>query len=236
MDKTEQANDFLNIIRSLIKEEQQKQDRTEICQIDSVNEDGSLNIKMLSDFDQIRVIPNIQNQSVYEFKSGDFAIIYLIQNQLSNSFIIAKCQPRLSDLRNYVGDGVTVVKSLPFITDKKYVEDNFVKKISKQTIVEQVSSGNSYELSKISSLAFTINDSSFTSVNDVCQICFATESQFDITIPDGTYLCVGDGFSIDKKTISCIANKVYYITIGYTPFGIEIVSSIDEIASNNLAA
>ena len=105
MDKAECANDFLNIIRSLIKEEQQKQDRTEICQIDSINEDGSLNIKMLSDFDQIRVIPNIQNQSVYEFKSGDFAIIYLIQNQLSNSFIIAKCQPRLSDLRNYSDNG-----------------------------------------------------------------------------------------------------------------------------------
>lgn len=105
MDKSEQANSFLNIIRSLIKEEQQKQDKTEICQIDSINEDGSLNIKMLSDFDQIRVIPNIQNQSVYEFKSGDFAIIYLIQNQLSNSFIIAKCQPRLSDLRNYSDNG-----------------------------------------------------------------------------------------------------------------------------------
>ena len=105
MDKAEYANDFLNIIRSLIKEEQQKQDRTEICQIDSINEDGSLNIKMLSDFDQIRVIPNIQNQSVYEFNSGDFAIIYLIQNQLSNSFIIAKCQPRLSDLRSYSDNG-----------------------------------------------------------------------------------------------------------------------------------
>lgn len=61
MDKAEYANDFLNIIRSIIKEEQQKQDRTDICQIDSINEDGSLNIKMLSDFDQIRVIPNIQN-------------------------------------------------------------------------------------------------------------------------------------------------------------------------------
>lgn len=105
MNKTEQANSFLNIIRSIIKEEQNKRDRVEICQIDSVNEDGTVNIKMLSDFDQIRVIPNIQNQSVYEFKSGDFAIIYLIQNQLSNSFIIAKCQPRLSDLRNYSDNG-----------------------------------------------------------------------------------------------------------------------------------
>lgn len=140
------------------------------------------------------------------------------------------------------GTGGTLRANMPEIVldnsvvNRKYADDNYVKKISKQTIVEQVSSGNSYELSKISSLEFTINDSSFTSVNDVCQICFATESQFDITIPDGTYLCVGDGFSIDKKTISCITNKVYYITIGYTPFGIEIVSSIDEIASNNLAA
>lgn len=122
------------------------------------------------------------------------------------------------------------------VVNKKYGDENYVKKTSKQATITQVSSGNSYELSKISSLTFTINDDSFISVDDVCQICFATELQFDITIPDGTYLCVGDGFGTDKKTISCIANKVYYITIGYTPFGIEIVSSIDEIASNNLAA
>lgn len=143
-------------------------------------------------------------------------------------------------ITGYDNNGVLYAKTTSdddySVVNKKYADENYVKKTSKQTIVEQASSGNSYELSKISLLAFTINDSSFTSVDDVCQICFATESQFDITIPDGTYLCVGDGFSIDKKTISCIANKVYYITIGYTPFGIEIVSSIDEIASNNLAA
>lgn len=66
---------------------------------------------MLSDFDQIRVIPNVQNQSIYEFNSGDFAIIYLIQNQLSNSFIIAKCQPKQSDLRTskYENNGEQIV-------------------------------------------------------------------------------------------------------------------------------
>lgn len=144
--------------------------------------------------------------------------------------------PIRTNNNNFSVGNLTADSPSDLCANKKYVDDNFVKKISKQIIVGQVSSGNSYELSKISSLVFTINDSSFTSVNDVCQICFATESQFDITIPDGTYLCVGDGFSIDKKTISCITNKVYYITIGYTPFGIEIVSSIDEIASNNLAA
>ena len=96
MDKTEQANSFLNIIRSIIKEEQNKRDRTEICQIDSVNEDGTVNIKMLSD------------QSIYSFKSGDLAIIYMIQNQLSNAFIIAKCAPTNESLRISSSDGDTI--------------------------------------------------------------------------------------------------------------------------------
>lgn len=71
---------------------------------------------MLSDFDQIRVIPNVQNQSIYEFNSGDFAIIYLIQNQLSNSFIIAKCQPKQSDLRTskYGNNGEQIVQNIVY--------------------------------------------------------------------------------------------------------------------------
>lgn len=119
MDKTEQANSFLNIIRSIINEEQNKLDRVEICQIDSVNEDGTVNIKMLSDFESIRIIPNISNQSIYSFKSGDLAIIYMIQNQLSNAFIIAKCGPTNESLRisssdgNTTGDG-TVIQNITY--------------------------------------------------------------------------------------------------------------------------
>ena len=108
MNKAEQANSFLNIIRSIIKEEQDKCDRTEICQIDSVNEDGTVNIKMLSDFETVRIIPNISNQSIYSFKSGDLAIIYMIQNQLSNAFIIAKCGPTNESLRISSSDGDTI--------------------------------------------------------------------------------------------------------------------------------
>lgn len=107
MNKTEQANSFLNIIRSIIKEEQNKRDRVEICQIDSVNEDGTVNIKMLSDFESVRIIPNISNQSIYDFKSGDLAIIYMIQNQLSNAFIIAKCGPTNESLRISSSDSDT---------------------------------------------------------------------------------------------------------------------------------
>lgn len=119
MNKAEQANSFLNIIRSIINEEQNKIDRVEICQIDSVNEDGTVNIKMLSDFETVRIIPNISNQSIYSFKSGDLAIIYMIQNQLSNAFIIAKCGPTNESLRisssdgNTTGDG-TVIQNITY--------------------------------------------------------------------------------------------------------------------------
>lgn len=118
MDKVEQANSFLSIIRSLIKEEQRKQDRVEICQIDSVNEDGTVNIKMLSDFESVRIIPNISNQSVYDFKNNDLAIVYLIQNQLSNAFIIAKCGPTDESLRiSSSSDGSeTVIQNITYQT------------------------------------------------------------------------------------------------------------------------
>ena len=119
MNKAEQANSFLNIIRSIINEEQNKLDRVEICQIDSVNEDGTVNIKMLSDFESVRIIPNISHQSMYSFKSGDLAIIYMIQNQLSNAFIIAKCGPTNESLRisssdnDTTGDG-TVIQNITY--------------------------------------------------------------------------------------------------------------------------
>lgn len=111
MDKMQQAGDFLNIIRALIREEQNKHDRVEICQIDSVNKDDTVNIKMLSDIDTINVIPNIANQSIYNFQEGDFAVVYMIKNQLSNAFIIAKCAPNKSGIRfnSGVSNGETTI-------------------------------------------------------------------------------------------------------------------------------
>ena len=54
---------------------------------------------MISDFESIRVVPNISNQSIYNLNVGDLAIVYMIQNQLSNAFIIAKCGISSDDLR-----------------------------------------------------------------------------------------------------------------------------------------
>ena len=82
------ANDFINIIKQLIQNEINDQDQTVFCTIESVNTDGSLNIYIVPDF--TNKIINIKNSSKYNFKSGDYALLYKIKNQISNSFIITK--------------------------------------------------------------------------------------------------------------------------------------------------
>ena len=43
------ANQMVDLIREIIREEIGKQDSSEVCQVDSVNVDGSLNVRLLSD-------------------------------------------------------------------------------------------------------------------------------------------------------------------------------------------
>lgn len=48
-------------------------------------------------------------------------------------------------------------------------------------------------------------------------------------MPSTTYLCIGDGLSSDKTTLTIVSGKSYCITVGYTPFGIQIVSAIVDV-------
>ena len=75
----------------------------------------------------------------------------------------------------------------------------------------------------------TINAAEFTSINDVSQICFKASANFAINMPSTTYLCIGDGLSGNKAKLTTVAGKSYCITVGYTPFGIQIVSAIVDV-------
>lgn len=86
------ADNLIDLIRFLIKEELTKQDSTEMCRIISVNEENdTLNIALYSDLNQ--TIPNIINASKYTFRSGDVGVLFKIGGQISNSFVIAKANP-----------------------------------------------------------------------------------------------------------------------------------------------
>ena len=101
----------------------------------------------------------------------------------------------------------------------------------KETVISQIGSGKSYELGNVSSMTNfpTINAAEFTSINDVSQICFKASANFAINMPSTTYLCIGDGLGSDKTKLTTVSGKSYCITVGYTPFGIQIVSAIVDV-------
>ncbi len=82
------ANQMVDLIRGIIREEIGKQDSSEVCQVDSVNVDGSLNVRLLSD--ETGLLTNITNGTPFEFQSGDYAILYKIKNSLGNCFVFGK--------------------------------------------------------------------------------------------------------------------------------------------------
>jgi hypothetical protein len=126
------------------------------------------------------------------------------------------------------GTSTTSVMSQNSVTNELNKKaDLFVK----ETGINQISSGKSYELGSVSSMTNfpTINAAEFTSIHDVSQICFKASANFAINMPSTTYLCIGDGLSGDKAKLTAVAGKSYCITVGYTPFGIQIVSAIVDV-------
>ena len=86
---------FVQIAREIVDQQNANRSNDAVCEIESVNEDGTLNVYVLPD--KTNVITNIINESRYNFKKGDNALLYLIRNRLSDSFVVAKFRPRELD-------------------------------------------------------------------------------------------------------------------------------------------
>lgn len=100
------SEQLITLIRELVKEETKSIDRSLICVVDSVSYDGTLNIKLLSD--ENTVLSNIPNNSGYEFKSGDYAILYKLGNTLSNAFVfnkVTKDPIKIGDFETVINNG-----------------------------------------------------------------------------------------------------------------------------------
>lgn len=84
----EEAECLVNLIKKLIKENQEEQDQTILCLVDSVNPDNTLDLYVLSDINT--KITNVINESNYIIRSGDEVVLYKRKNKLSDCFVIAK--------------------------------------------------------------------------------------------------------------------------------------------------
>lgn len=93
MDKT--SYDFLDVLRGTIDDKVSTLDQTIYCKIVGINEDYTLDVTVVPD--EITRIRSVVNASKYEFKVGDYGILYKIGNNLANAFIIAKLGPSDED-------------------------------------------------------------------------------------------------------------------------------------------
>lgn len=112
------AEQLVSLVREIVKDEIKNKDAAIICNVMGSNADGTLNISLLSDPDT--VISNVYNCTPYNFKSGDYAILYKINNNVNNSFIIAKptaeepSRVSTTTIQNFVSQNLNNVNPLSF--------------------------------------------------------------------------------------------------------------------------
>lgn len=85
------AQAFVRLVRTIVEQELSNRSSDAVAEVESVNDDGTLNLYILPD--KQNVVHSIKNESKYSFKKGDVCLVYLINNKLSNSFVMTKYGP-----------------------------------------------------------------------------------------------------------------------------------------------
>lgn len=83
--------ELVSAIKTLNQQTLKKWDQTALCEIVTKNNDGTYNIRMLSDEGENgSIIPNVRNGSKYSFKEGDQGVLFKYKNQITMSFLVFK--------------------------------------------------------------------------------------------------------------------------------------------------
>ena len=106
------VNNMVDIIKEIVKDEINKQDNTILCRIAKVNDNGSYDVFIEPD-DQ-NIITNIPSIVVFDLQQNDYVYVYKIRNQLNNSFIIKKIGELSTPLANKIKDIENTLKSIDY--------------------------------------------------------------------------------------------------------------------------
>lgn len=98
----EGAKKLIQAVDERVRQHLAKLSSDAVFQVESVNDDGTLNGYVLPDMEN--AIHNVVNQSKYEFSNGDLGLLYLIGNSPFKLFCNNKIQPK-SRRRCKDGDG-----------------------------------------------------------------------------------------------------------------------------------
>ena len=81
------ADKLINTVKAIIKDELNNRDATILCKVSSINTDGTYNVCVEPDEDNIiHNIPALSNAQTYYI--GQPVWVYKIRNQLNNAFIL----------------------------------------------------------------------------------------------------------------------------------------------------
>ena len=212
-----EAKDFVEVMRDVIRQELSNRDTTAVCIVESVNGDGTLNLYVLPD--RQSVVRNIINQCRYDFNVGDTALLYLINNRLSNSFVIAKYNGKNTDAI----DNCLSAKSLrpvqnKVITDALNAKQNKLIEGDGITISNNIISAQGFKTGNI-----ILNASSWDGSNEY-QYSFNGMSSSDVVLlkpidRTNQQLVVSSNLfctqAEDKLLFSVITKPVENITLSY---------------------
>lgn len=105
------ANNLVNIIRELVRQELAEQDNLILCQVETVNDDGTCDVYIVPDYDNI--IHGIPNKFGFALKQKDYVQVLRIKNQLSNSLILCRAKGNLDEYNTLFERGTFVPGEAP---------------------------------------------------------------------------------------------------------------------------
>lgn len=85
------ANELVDVIRDIVRQEINKTDATILCQVK--NKKGSDHYDVIIVPDEQNIVKNVVNMTRFDLQEGDYVYVYKINNQLSNCFICYKITP-----------------------------------------------------------------------------------------------------------------------------------------------
>lgn len=185
--------DFLDVLKGTIDDKVSTLDQTIYCKVVGVNEDYTLDVTIVPD-EHTRV-RNVVNASKYEFKMGDYGILYKIGNNLANAFIIAKLGPSYADNQplskqvadenvgnnNSGGTATVALKDKGYVT-KTYVDTQDDKKLDKTggTITGPLTIGGDLT---VNGTTTTVNSNTLTVKDKLIEV--AKDNTTTLTSPAG---------------------------------------------------
>ena len=87
------ANELVDIIRDVVRQELNKIDSTILCQVKAIKGEDHYDVAIVPD-DQT-YLRNVVNMTKFDLEVGDYVYVYKIKNQLGNCFICYKVTPYL---------------------------------------------------------------------------------------------------------------------------------------------